>query len=231
MTEFLIAAGAAFWLGILTSISPCPLATNVTAVSFIGKQMSSPRNVLFSGLLYTLGRTIAYTVLGVILVSGILSAPGVSYFLQKQMNVFAGPLMILVGMVLLDMIPLKMGTGSNVVPWLQKRVGAWKLWGPLLLGILFALSFCPVSAALFFGSLLPIAVRHESGLAIPGIYGIATGLPAFLFAVLLAFGTNRIAHTYKRLVMYERWARRITAILFIAVGIYFCLVYMYGLSF
>ncbi|MFA4987647.1 MAG: aromatic aminobenezylarsenical efflux permease ArsG family transporter [Candidatus Brocadiia bacterium] len=227
MTELLLGAVSAFWLGLLTSISPCPLATNIAAISFVSSKVGNPSRVFFSGLLYTAGRTLAYVVIGVLLVSSMLSAPAVSQILQKYMNKALGPILIVVGMILLELIDINI-SGSGVSDKMRKRVEALGLWGSLLLGIVFALSFCPISAALFFGSLIPIAVRCESGVLLPLVYGLATGLPVLLFAVLIALGAKRVGDAYNKLVPFEKWARRVTGGIFILVGIYYCLAYIFA---
>jgi len=226
----LAAAASALWLGILTSISPCPLAMNITAISYIGRQVGEPRKVLAAGLLYTAGRAATYIVLGALLVTSLLSAPHLSQFLQKYMNLFLGPLLILIGMVLLELISFARA-GGGISEGMQKKVDRFGVWGALLLGMLFALSFCPVSAALFFGSLVALAIRHQSEVVLPALYGIGTGLPVLLFAFILAFGANRIGRAYDSLVSFEFWARRITGAIFIAAGIYYSLIYIFGISF
>ncbi len=227
MTEFLLGIASAFWLGILTSISPCPLATNIAAISFVGRRVGSPAKVFLAGLLYTAGRTLTYLVLGVLLVSSLLSAPYVSHILQKYMNKALGPILILVGMVLIELIQINF-SGSGVSEKMQKRVEALGMWGALLLGVVFALSFCPVSAALFFGSLLPVALRCESGVILPLAYGVATGLPVLVFAILIALGAKRVGEAYNKLVPFEKWARRITGGVFVVVGIYYCLAHIFA---
>jgi sulfite exporter TauE/SafE len=229
MEETIVAVASAFWLGILTSISPCPLTTNVAAMSFVGRRVGNPRTVLVSGLLYTGGRMLTYALLGTVLVASLLSAPSLSYSLQKYMNFALGPLLILVGMVLLELITFNVA-GRGVSQAMQTRVEDLNIWGAGVLGILFALSFCPTSAALFFGSVLPLALKWKSGLVLPAVYGVATGLPVLLFAGLLAAGTHKVAQAFKRIAAFERWARTITGILFIVVGIYYCLIYIYGVS-
>ncbi len=162
MDQLYVAMSTALWLGILTSISPCPLATNIAAVSFIGRRLDRPGLVVASGALYTLGRTIAYVGLGVLLVGGALSVPELSRFLQKYMNQILGPLLIIAGMFLLNMISFTT-SGSAMGERLQKRIGTMGIWGAVPLGMLFALSFCPISAALFFGSLIPLVDRTGVG--------------------------------------------------------------------
>jgi cytochrome c biogenesis protein CcdA len=226
MTDALLFATTAFWLGLLTSVSPCPLATNVAAVSFIGRRLDSPRKVLLSGVLYTAGRVFTYVVLGVLLVASVLNAPVVALFLQKYMNQVLGPLLILVGMLLLELISFG-SFGAGLAQRLQHRADRWGLLGSLLLGVVFALSFCPVSAALFFGSLVPIAVKANSGVLLPSLYGIGTGLPVLAFALLVALGFRSLAKVFDRVKAFERWARRITGVAFLGIGIYYTLVYVF----
>ncbi|WP_420209001.1 aromatic aminobenezylarsenical efflux permease ArsG family transporter [Candidatus Electronema sp. JC] len=226
MTEsILVPLASAFWLGILTSISPCPLTTNIAAISYVGRRVGRPASVLQAGLLYTAGRALAYLLLGVLLVGSLLSAPSLSQMLQKQMNMALGPVLIVVGLILLEVIRLPTGKGGGLSAALQNKADSLGIGGAGLLGMVFALSFCPTSAALFFGSLLPLAVQQQSSLLIPGIYGLATGLPVLLFALLLAFGANKVAQAFNRITVFERWARRLTGVLFLLVGGYYCAVY------
>lgn len=227
MEEWPVVLLSALWFGVLTSISPCPLATNLAAISYVGRRVDSPRKVFMSGLLYTGGRMVTYSVLGTILVTSLLSAPSLSYSLQKYMNLALGPLLILVGMVLLELITFHIG-GRGISESMQQRVERMNVWGAGLLGIVFALSFCPTSAALFFGSVLPLAVKWQSGLVLPAVYGIATGLPVLLFAGLIAVGAHKVAQAYNRVVIFERWARYVTGGLFILVGIYYCWIYIFS---
>jgi len=226
MTEYLIGAGSALWLGILTSISPCPLATNIAAISYIGRKVGNSRQVFLTGLLYTLGRTLAYLGLAFVLVASVLSVPQMSLFLQKYMYLVLGPLLIIVGMFLLGLIQLSMG-GSGMSEGLQKRVDAMGVWGALLLGVVFALSFCPTSAALFFGSLVPLSLKVNSSFTLPAIYGVGTALPVTVFAVLLATSAQSVGKAYNVLAKIEWWARMLTGWIFILVGIYFSLKYVF----
>ena len=226
--EILAALLSAVWLGILTSISPCPMATNIAAISFIGRRVGSPSKVLTTGLLYTLGRAITYVVLGALLTASILSASSLSHVLQKYMNKFLGPILIVVGMILLNLIQIKT-TGKGVSDKLQKRVEAWGMCGALLLGIVFAASFCPISAALFFGSLLATAVKVESHVLVPLFYGIGTALPVFGFSLIIAFSSKSLGIAFNRLTAFEKWARNITGVIFILVGVYYSLRYIFGL--
>ena len=222
----LLGIASAVWLGILTSISPCPLATNIAAISFIGRRIGSPRAVVGTGLLYTLGRTLVYVALGTLLVSSLLSAPIVSHVVQKYMNKLLGPILILVGMVLVGLIQFKT-KGSGLGERVGKRVETWGIWSGLALGVVFALSFCPGSAALFFGSLVPLAVKHESRLLLPMVYGGGTALPVLVFAILIVLGTRAVGRAFNRITQFEWWARRLTGVIFIGIGVYFSLAYIF----
>lgn len=225
MVEWILAIGMAAWLGILTSISPCPLATNIAAISFIGRRVDRPSHVLWTGVLYTLGRMMTYVLLGWVLVASLLSAPVLSHWLQKYMNQLLGPLLIVVGMVLLGLLSLSLPVSGSLAQWVQKRVGSGGLWGAWLLGVVFALSFCPVSAFLFFGSLVPLSIKHESGILLPLVYGLGTALPVFGFGVLVAVGANSLGRVFNHITRFELWARRLTGGLFLAIGIYYTLAY------
>jgi cytochrome c biogenesis protein, transmembrane region len=229
MTEWYLAIGSAFWFGILTSISPCPLATNIAAISFAGRKVGSVPQVLGAGLLYTLGRTLTYTILGILLVHGLMATPELSHLLQKYMNLLMGPLLILVAMILLKLLTIPAVSGG-IGERMRKKVEKMGVCGAGLLGIVFALSFCPTSAALFFGSLLPLALQLKSGTLLPMTYGIATGLPVLFFAFLLAFCANKIGQVYGKLSVFEVWAQRVTGCTFLLAGLYFTLNLTLGLN-
>ncbi len=228
MTWFAI--GSAFWLGLLTAISPCPLATNIAAISFIGRQVGNRRAVLIAGLLYTLGRALTYIVLGAILAGGLLAVSEVSRFLQKYMNEILGPVMILLGMVLLGWIGsgVSLNLAGNRV---QERAAKGGMVWAALLGILFALSFCPVSAGLFFGGLIPLALQNGSRLLLPAVYGLGTALPVVFFAFLIVLSTEAVGKAFHRLTQIEKWVRLVAGVLFVLAGLYYSLTHIYGLSF
>jgi len=221
----LLGAGFALWLGILASISPCPLATNVAAVSFIGRQFSSVWRVALSGLFYVLGRTLAYLGLNLALVAGLLSAPWLSRMLQKSMNKVLGPILILVGMVLLELLRLPV-PGWAAGPRLKEWARGGGIWGAGVLGIVFALSFCPVSAALFFGSLVPLSLEHGSRVIFPLLFGAGTGLPILVIALPPALGVKSLRVPLEVVARAEARARRITGAIFIGAGVYYVLVHM-----
>ncbi|MGD8413477.1 MAG: aromatic aminobenezylarsenical efflux permease ArsG family transporter [Candidatus Latescibacterota bacterium] len=226
MADHSLAAATALWLGILTSVSPCPLATNIAAISFIGRRVEQPGQVVAGGALYTLGRSVTYVVLGSALVFSLISAPYVSNFLQTYMNKVLGPVLVLVGMFLLGLLQFHWG-GWGMAARMENRARKAGLWGALLLGIGFALSFCPVSAALFFGSLVPLAVQNESAILLPTIYGVGTAVPVVAFAIVVSLGAHSLGRLFDNVTRVERWARRITGVVFVGVGIYLSLVYIF----
>lgn len=226
----LIDFGTALWLGILTSISPCPLSTNIAAISYVGRRVEKTKLVLFAGLLYSAGRSLAYVAVAVLVTKGILSIPGVSMFLQRNLNLFIGPIMLIVGVLLLDVWKFSLnggGVGNNF----QKKIDSMGIWGAGALGILFALAFCPVSAGLFFGGLIPLAIKNNSSVMMALLYGLGTAVPVLLFALLLAFAANKVGTAFKKLTIIEIWVRRITAVIMILVGIYLILKHNFGLYF
>jgi cytochrome c-type biogenesis protein len=227
MQNFYVDIISAFWLGILTSISPCPLATNIAAVSFISRNLESSKKVLWSGLLYAAGRMLTYVVIAVLAVVSLLSLPEVSFFLEQNMHKIIGPLLIVVGILLLDILPISF-SASLVSGSLQEKAGKWGLWGSGLLGIIFALTFCPLSAALFFGSLIPLAVDGKSAILMPSIYGLGTALPVLAFAFVMVFSVKSIGKVFDKLTQIEKWARKITAVVFIGTGIYLLLKNLLG---
>lgn len=219
MDSFLLLALSALWLGILTSISPCPLATNVAAVAYVGRQVGRRRAVLAAGALYTAGRTLSYTVLGAGAVFSLMSMVSVSSFFQGAFHRALGPLLIVIGLMLFGILKIEFG-GGGITEKLKNRIDEWGVWGALVLGVIFALSFCPVSAGLFFGSLVPMAASNSSPILFPLLFGIGTALPVVLFALLLAFGAQWLGTAMGRVQVFERWARVGTALVFILVGIY-----------
>jgi cytochrome c-type biogenesis protein len=219
---------AALWLGILTSISPCPLATNIAAISYVGRKVERTRWVLLAGLLYTLGRALAYVVVALVVTRSLQAIPGVSMFLQKYMNLVIGPLLVLVGLLLFDVFTLRLGGGIGA--GLQARVDKMGIWGAGLLGIVFALAFCPVSAGLFFGALIPLALKG-SAVLMATLFGIGTAVPVLVFAILLAFAAHLVGAAFKKMSAVEKWVRRITAVAMVVIGIYLILRHNFGLNF
>lgn len=211
---------SAFILGLMTAISPCPLATNITAIGFISKDIESKRKVFINGLIYTLGRAISYTVIGAIFFFG-FSEFEFSGTLQEWGEKLLGPILIIIGLFMLGILNIRIpGLGSLTEKMEEKANGG--LWGVLLLGVVFALAFCPYSGVLYFGMLIPMTVSSTNGLILPLVFAIATGIPVIVFAWLIAFSVGSIGRFYKNIKNFEKWFRRIVAIVFIVVGSYQC---------
>lgn len=225
MSGFLLAFLSAFWLGILTSISPCPLATNIAAVSFIAKKIAHPKAVLLSGIFYSLGRMISYAIVGSLIIYSLLSIPVLANFLQRYMNKLLGPILILTGLFLLDIIKLNF-SGLRLSDKHNKKLADSGLKGAFVLGVVFALAFCPVSAALFFGSLIPLSLESKAGIVLPFIYGIATGLPVLIFSLLASLGVTAAGKWFNKVSQFEKYARIITGIIFVLAGIYYSSIYL-----
>lgn len=214
---------SAVYLGLLCAVSPCPLATNIAAVSFLCRKSGS-RGVLLAGGLYLLGRLAVFCLLGVLMAKTMESAPQVSHALQKYMDMFLGPLLILIAMLLLGLLKLPGTGGINFSGTQQKYLEKMGPLSALLLGILFALSFCPSSAVLFFGTLLPLAVKTSSPLLLSGIFGLSSTLPVVVFAFIIASGSRKLAAAFDMTTTLERRATKITGGIFLAIGIYFTII-------
>jgi len=209
----------AFILGLMTSISPCPLATNITAIGFLSKDIANQRKVFINGLIYTLGRAITYTIIGLIFFFGASQFEFAGFF-QEWGEKIMGPLLIIIGLFMLGILKIKIpGIGSLTEKMENKSNSGF--WGVLLLGIVFALAFCPYSGVLYFGMLMPMTISSASGLYLPLFFAIATGIPVIIFAWLIAFSVGSIGNVYNKLKTFELWFRRIVAVLFIVVGAYY----------
>jgi len=209
---------AALGLGLLTAISPCPLASNLAAIGFLGRD-AGPGRALAGGLLYAAGRMLAYLALGLLLQAGLWSAPGLSRWLQTTLSPLLGPLLVLTGMALLGWLPLPaFGARVDEAAWRARRE-RWGLAAALPLGAVFALAFCPVSAALFFGSLLPLALGSGRVVAAPLVYGLGTALPVIAFAAVLAWSVRALGRAFAAAATLDRWLRPATAVLLVGLGL------------
>lgn len=212
----------AFLLGLLTAVSPCPLATNITAIGFISKDIKSKNRTFLYGLLYTLGRIVSYTLLGALLIW--MLRRGIDTFeLQTEVShwgeMLLSPTLILMGLLMLfgDRLPLSRFSISSSLQSEQLR-GAW---GSLLLGILFAMAFCPTSGLFYFGMLIPMSASAAGGYALPAVYALATGLPVVIVAWIIAYSVSNIAGFYKKMKLFQKWFNRLVAALFIITGLHY----------
>lgn len=216
---------SALVLGLMTAISPCPLATNITATAYIAKNISSKRKVLLSGVVYALGRALSYTVIGLILYFG-ASKFEIQRFFSQNGEKYLGPLLIILGLIMLNVIPLNfLGKGSMEERFSEKFKDKGLL-GTLFLGILFALAFCPYSGALYFGMLVPMSISSSSGLYLPIVFAIGSAAPVILFTYLLAFAVDKIGGVYQKMQILEKYMRYIAAVVFIVAGLYYISIFI-----
>lgn len=207
----------------MTAISPCPLATNISAIGFISRDLKDSKRVFINGLVYTLGRVISYTGLALIIFFG-ASKMNVSMLFQGWGEKLLGPVMILIGLFMLNLIKIKFPGLSGLTNKIgENSKGSY--WSTLLLGMVFALAFCPYSGVLYFVMLIPISVASASGLYLPVLFAIATGLPVLIFAWLLAYAVGNVGKLYNRIKTFELWFRRVVSIIFIAVGLYYVIIF------
>ena len=209
----------AFILGLMTAISPCPLATNITAVGFISRDIENKHRVFINGILYTLGRAITYTAIPLIIFFGVDQLK-FSGFFQRYGEKIIGPLLIVIGLFMLDFIKVNFPAMNRLSTRMQHKE-TWSSFDAILLGVVFALAFCPYSGVLYFGMLVPMTVSSASGLYLPVVFALATGIPVIIFSWLLAYTVSGIGGLYHRVKTFEIWFRRVIAFLFIVVGVYY----------
>lgn len=216
----------AFLLGLITAIAPCPLATNIAAVAYITRNVTDRKYAVMTGSLYTLGRMFSYSVLGILIIAAGLEIPWLSAVIQDIGEQVLGPLLIIVGLLMLFIDRISFGSGGGTLASLGGKVANWGAVGGFLLGVIFALAFCPYSAVLFFGALIPVALKSTGGVALPAVYAIGTGLPVLIFGTLLSLGIAGVASWLNAVTRAEKIIRIAMAIVFIGVGIYYIVLWI-----
>lgn len=210
----------AFLLGLMTAISPCPLATNITATAYLSKDIGDKRRVLFNGIFYTLGRMFTYTALGLIFYFG-ASQFQIAKLLQNVGGMWLGIALVVIGVLMLDVIKWNIPGINKITQKFGNKEGRKTYWDAFLLGLLFALAFCPYSGVLYFGGLIPMTIASPSGLLLPPVFAIATGLPVIVIAWLLAYSVGNVGKFYNKMQTFQKWFKRIIAAIFIIVGVYY----------
>ncbi len=217
---------SALFLGLLTAISPCPMATNIAAIAYVSRRVTDRRYAIMTGTLYTLGRMISYSVLGILIIVAGLEIPGVASFLQDFGEQVLGPLLIVVGVIMLSINRMPFSLGGGRLSSIGGKVADWGMIGGFLLGVLFALAFCPYSAVLFFGVLIPLALKTTGGVTLPAVFAIGTGLPVLVFGMLISIGVSRVSTWLNALTRAEKIIRVIVSIIFIGIGIYYVVLWI-----
>ena len=216
---------SAWALGILTAISPCPLATNITATSYIARTLNGRNKVLISGLLYTLGLAFTYTVIAALITAG-ASKFHVAKFFQGNGEKFVGPVMIMIGLIMLNVIKFNFLGKSDLKNKLGDKFKDRGLLGSFLLGVLFALAFCPYSGAMYFGMLIPMTIESDLGMTLPLFFAFGAGSLVLFFTLVIAFSIQKLGSYFKKITQIEKVMRYIAAFLFIGTGLYYVLIYL-----
>lgn len=212
---------AAFFIGLMTAISPCPLATNITAIAYISKKIDNGKHTLITGFVYTLGRMFTYVLLASLIVYIGVNVQSISLSLQKYGERLIGILLVFIGLVMLNIIKLPSLKPGDKINKIKEKLSEKGYLGSFLLGVIFALAFCPLSAVLFFGMLIPLALKYSDGILIPSIFAFATGLPVILLSFVLVFGVSKLSSIMKKIDLVEKYTRYIVSLIFIIVGAYY----------
>ncbi|MGB9591167.1 MAG: aromatic aminobenezylarsenical efflux permease ArsG family transporter [Candidatus Kryptoniota bacterium] len=224
-----IALVVSFFIGLMMAISPCPLTTNITAIAYISKKLDK-KKTLWVGLAYTLGRMFTYVTITSLIVWFGLSMQLISLSLQNYGEKALGPLLLIVGLVILEVIQIPVPNGNPKLEEIKQKLSEKGFLGSFLLGVIFALAFCPFSADLFFGMLIPLAIKAGDGLIIPAVFTIATGLPVILFSLILVYSLSSLGPVVSKVQVFEKWTRRAVSAVFMIVGIYYTLSVTLGFS-
>ncbi|MFB0558935.1 MAG: aromatic aminobenezylarsenical efflux permease ArsG family transporter [Dehalococcoidales bacterium] len=217
---------SALFLGLLAAISPCPMATNIAAIGYVSRRVTERKYAVITGTLYTLGRMFSYSILGILIIVAGLEIPGAASFLQDFGEQVLGPLLIVVGLIILNIDRLSFSLGGGKLSSLGSKVADWGMIGGFLLGALFALAFCPYSAVLFFGVLIPLSLKSTGGVTLPAVFAIGTGLPVLVFGTLLSAGVARVSIWLNAVARAEKVIRVIVSIIFIGMGIYYVVLWI-----
>jgi len=212
---------AAFFLGLITAVSPCPLATNITAIAYISKKIDDSKHTIIVSIFYTFGRMFTYIALASLIVLFGVSIQPISLFLQRHWEKILGPLLILIGLFMLDIIKINLFKKSQKLDLLKDKLAKKGLLGSFLLGVIFALAFCPISGVLFFGMLIPLAIKTGDAILIPLVFALATGLPVIILSFILVHSVSKLGKVMNKIQVFEVWTRRIVAAVFIIVGLYY----------
>jgi len=212
---------AAFFIGLMTAISPCPLATNITAIAYASKRIDNSKHTLLVGFLYTLGRMFTYVAIASLIVLVGVNTQTIALFLQKYGEKILGPFLIILGILMLGLINFNFSQKNDKLRALKEKLAGKGFIGAFLLGVIFALAFCPFSAVLFFGMLIPLALKAGDGLIIPAVFAFATGLPVIIFSIILVKSVSKLGSIMNKVQIFELWMRRIVAVIFILTGAYY----------
>jgi cytochrome c-type biogenesis protein len=217
---------SALFLGLITAISPCPMATNIAAIAYVSRRATERKYAIITGALYTLGRMVSYSIIGILIIVIGLEIPGVASFLQDWGERILGPLLIVVGIIMLIIDRFSFGLGGGKLAALGEKVANRGMLGGFLLGVIFALAFCPYSAVIFFGVLIPLSLESTGGVTLPAVFAIGTGLPVLVFGILISAGIAKVSTWLNAVTRVEKVVRIVVSIIFIGVGIYYVVLWI-----
>jgi cytochrome c-type biogenesis protein len=220
-----IAILAAFFIGLMTAISPCPLATNITAIAYASKKIDNSKHTILVSFIYTLGRMFSYVLLASLIVWFGINTQAIALFLQKYGERILGPLLIIIGVMMLDLIKYKFLKDSGRLNQLKEKLANKGYLGSFLLGVIFALAFCPFSAMLFFSMLIPLAITANDALLIPSVYAFATGLPVIILSFILVYSVSKLGNIINKIQTFEKWSRKVIGVIFLMVGSYYIYIF------
>jgi cytochrome c biogenesis protein CcdA len=193
---------------------------NITATAYLSKDIADKRRVMFNGVFYTLGRMFTYTVIATVIYFG-ASKFHIARWFQQIDGLWIGIALVVFGVLMLDFIKFNIPFVGKWTSGIGERQMKRTYWNAFLIGVLFALAFCPYAAVLYFGGLIPMTVASASGLLLPPVFAVATGLPVIVIAWLLAYSVGNVGIFYNRMKVFEKWFKRVVAAVFIVVGIYY----------
>jgi len=202
------------------------MATNIAAIAYVSRRATERRYAVITGALYTLGRMVSYSIIGILIIVVGLEIPGVATFLQDFGEKILGPLLIVIGLLMLIIDRFSFGLGGGKLASLGGKVADRGMLGGFLLGVIFALAFCPYSAIIFFGVLIPLALKSTGGVTLPAVFAIGTGLPVLVFGILISAGIAKVSTWLNAVTRVEKVLRIVVSIIFIGVGVYYVVLWI-----
>lgn len=210
----------ALLLGFLMILDPCTLFTSIAAIGYIDKEIANKRKVLTNGLMFVLGKLVTYVLVAIPFLMGAQTA-GVQHLLEHWGEPLLAAFMLICGVLLLFSGHHHHEHDHGLTRWLTNADSrsSW-LWS-FMLGIFFAIAFCPHRLVYFFTMIdIAITLPPSWNWLLPVVFGLGTGLPIMLIAWLISYSAISANALTARLQSVEKWIRYISAVLFIGFGLY-----------
>lgn len=209
---------SAVLFGLIGATSPCQLTTNLSAIAYVSRRPGEGR-AWMEAVTYTLGKVLVYTAAGGAVIALGLEIQSSTVPVVVVARKLLGPLLIVIGLMFLGLLNLRMSAGERLTEAIQRRISVRGAWGAFLMGVVFSFAFCPTLFLLFFGLTIPLGLRSEAGLLVPGLFAVGTALPLLAYAGLLAAGSGLAGGYALRLSRGYPVVRRIAGVIFILAGI------------